>query len=90
MRATILGMILALAALAYTAKIHPARGVVTLGLIPAVISVGLLLGPQWTVAIVALDAILIGLLLADLLTVPRKKWFDAQRELGRIAYESTH
>ncbi|MBI3840135.1 MAG: DUF58 domain-containing protein [Planctomycetia bacterium] len=82
----VLGLIaLALAVLAYTKQIYPHRIAVVLGLFPAVISVGLILGPQWTPWVIGFDAALLGLLLADLVTVPPRKWFDAQRELGRIA-----
>ncbi|HEV3136571.1 MAG TPA: DUF58 domain-containing protein, partial [Pirellulales bacterium] len=82
----LLGLIaLALAALAYTWQIYPHRIAVIVGLFPAVISVGLILGPQWTPWIIGLDATLLSLLLADLATVPPRKWFDARRELGRIA-----
>jgi uncharacterized protein (DUF58 family) len=76
---------LALAGLAYTWQIYPHRIVVLVGLFPAVISVGLILGTQWMPWVIGLDAAMVGLLLADLLTVPPRKWFDAGRELGRIA-----
>ncbi len=82
----LLGLIaLALGVLAHTRQIYPHRIAVLLGLFPAVISVGLILGPQWTPWSIGLDVVLAGLLLGDLVTVPPRKWFDARRELGRIA-----
>lgn len=76
---------LVLAALAYTRQIYPQRMFVLWALLPALLSLGLVLGRSFLPWLIALDALLALVALADLASIPRRNWFECQREMGRIA-----
>jgi len=76
---------LALAALAWAWQIYPRRFLVLWALLPAVMSLGLIVGSRIVPWLIAFDVLLGGVALLDLSTLPRRKHFAVQRETGRIA-----
>ena len=73
------------AALGWWLRIYPRRGLVWLAVAPALAAFVLLVEPAATTAIIALDAALAVLALADLATLPRRKAFSLERATGRTA-----
>jgi uncharacterized protein (DUF58 family) len=73
-----------LAALAWTRRIYPAGRLVYLALLPASLSIGMLVTDWVLVGVVALDLVLAATALGDLMTLPSRKAFSAARETGRI------
>jgi uncharacterized protein (DUF58 family) len=83
----LLALALPPAALGWWLRIYPRRPLVWLAAVPALATAALLLtfGTAAIAAIVALDAALGLLALADLCTLPRRKAFSIHRATGRIA-----
>ena len=81
----LLALALPLATLAWWLRIYPRRPLIWLAAVPALASLALLLEPAATTAILALDAALACVAVADLFTLPRRKAFSLQRATGRIA-----
>jgi hypothetical protein len=81
---------LVLAALAWSKRIYPRTAMVWWALVPAVLSVSLASVPEALPGVLAVDVVLAAVLLADLATLPRSKWFECQREIGRIASLKKH
>ncbi len=81
----LLALALPPAALAWWLRIYPRRGLVWLAVVPALASFVLIFQPSATRAVLALDAALAAVALADLFTLPRRKAFSLQRAAGRIA-----
>ena len=73
-----------LLSLAVWHRIHPHRGLVLLGCVPVLLSVGMLVTPRVAPVVWTLDALLVIAALADLWTVPRKHAVSAQRSTQRI------
>ena len=76
---------LALAALAWTTQIYPRRALALWALFPAILSLGLVLGPQFIPWLIAFDVLVAVVLVVDLATLPARPNFDCSREMGRIA-----
>jgi uncharacterized protein (DUF58 family) len=76
---------LALLALGWAFSIYPRRAMVWWALLPALLSVALVSSPQFLPVLIGLDAFLVVAFTIDLATMPRRRSFDAQREMGRIA-----
>jgi uncharacterized protein (DUF58 family) len=76
---------LVLAALAWTKQIYPHRMLVLWALFPAAMSLGLIVARGFLPWLIGFDVLMVVVLLADLATVPPRKWFACQREMGRIA-----
>jgi uncharacterized protein (DUF58 family) len=80
--------------LAWLLKVYPRARLVYLALVPATVSLAMLPAVFWlspeTVStirsvVLMIDALLAAVLLADLLTLPRRRAFSAERHAGRIA-----
>ena len=71
--------------LGYALAIYPRRRLVVWAVFPCVLSLGLLSVPRFMPWLAAIDALLIGVALADLASVPRRRWFACERAMGRIA-----
>jgi len=71
--------------LAWTRRVFPARRMVWLALLPAAASFSLLAGADLLWPLLALDAIFALVLAADLVTLPRRGSFAAERQSGRVA-----
>ncbi len=78
-------VVLPLAALAWWPRIFPRRPLVFLALAPGLLSIGLATLPGLLWPLLALDAVLALVAVADLATLPRKKVFSVERQTGRIA-----
>jgi uncharacterized protein (DUF58 family) len=76
---------IALAGLGWAKQIYPQRTTVLWAVFPALLSLGLVAGRQFTVWVLVFDALLAAVLLADLATLPSRRWLFAGREMGRIA-----
>jgi len=74
-----------LALLWWWARVVPGRRLVGLALVPGLLSLALLAVPGLMWPLAALDAVLLAVAAADLLTLPRRADFSARREAGRIA-----
>ena len=76
---------LALVILARWLAIYPRRPMIWLAMVPAVASAALLAGRELLVPLLALDGVIVVVMLADLLSLPRRGAFGAQREVQRVA-----
>jgi uncharacterized protein (DUF58 family) len=76
---------LVLAGLAWAKQIFPQRMLVLWALLPAAMSLGLVVGSRFTPWLIGFDVLLAAVVLVDLATLPPRKWFACQREMGRIA-----
>jgi uncharacterized protein (DUF58 family) len=76
---------LPLAALAWWLRIYPRARLVRTALVPAIAALAVLAQPLAVWPVVAIDALLVLLILADLLTLPSRKLIDVERHAGRIA-----
>jgi uncharacterized protein (DUF58 family) len=76
---------LPLIALGWGGKIYPRPRLIFVALAPGMLSFALFLFEPMLWLVLAVDAILLLLLVADLLTLPRKRSFAIEREAGRIA-----
>lgn len=76
---------LALAGLGSIKGIYPRRLMVLWALVPALFSLGLILGRHFLPWLIAFDILLLLVLAADLLTIPKQHWLECQREMNRIA-----
>jgi uncharacterized protein (DUF58 family) len=76
---------LPLGGLAWWLRIYPRAPLVYLALAPALASLVLLATPAALWGVIGLDALLVGAALGDLFTLPARKAFSAEREVGRIA-----
>jgi uncharacterized protein (DUF58 family) len=66
-------------------RICPARRLVLLALLPGLLSF-VLLAATWAVwPLAVLDAVILGVVLVDLASLPRRRDFSVEREAGRIA-----
>lgn len=86
--ATLLKFALALTplvALARFARVFPTRRMALLAIVPAAASCAMAVLPEAWAPLVALDVCLAVVAAADLLTLPRSKWIEAQRETLRVA-----
>lgn len=83
--ALLLAIPLLLLGLGWFKQIYPQRMLVLWALLPALLSLSLVGGAQFLPWVIAFDALVAVLMLADLLTVPSPKHFTCERELGRIA-----
>lgn len=81
----LLPAVVALAALAYWKRIYPHRPLVLLALAPSLLSIGLIARPGMLWPLFGFDALLIVVALIDLLSLPARGVFEAQRQTGRIA-----
>jgi uncharacterized protein (DUF58 family) len=82
---------LPLVALAWGGKIYPRVRMIFLALVPGLISFALFLFEPMLWLVLAVDAAILLVIAADLITLPRKKRFEIQRESGRIAsLKKTH
>lgn len=73
-----------LAALARFMHIYPHRPLVLAALAPPLAALGVLVWPELLWAVLALDGLLVLVAMLDLVSLPRKDAFSAQRECGRI------
>lgn len=81
----------ALAALGYAKQVYPRRTFALMALFPAVLSMGLISIPQFAPWLLAFDVLVVGVALADLISVPHRAWFACEREMMRIAsLQKTH
>jgi uncharacterized protein (DUF58 family) len=76
---------LALLGLARALAIYPRAALVWLALVPSVASLVLLAGREFLPLLWALDGAILFVMLADLLTLPRREQFAAEREMQRVA-----
>jgi uncharacterized protein (DUF58 family) len=76
---------LLLAALAWSLRIYPSRMLVAWALLPALMSFGLIFSPGVLPWLLGFDVLMVLVVLVDLSSLPRRKWFVCQREMGRIA-----
>ena len=76
---------LPLAALARFARVFPGRRLAYLMLIPAAVSLGLVAHGGWLWAVVPIDAGLALAVAVDLASLPIRKCFSVEREVGRVA-----
>lgn len=76
---------LVLATLGWAKQIYPHRALALWALFPAILSLGLVLGPQFIPWLVVFDALVASVLVVDLATLPARANFDCSREMGRIA-----
>jgi len=67
--------------LAYYKRIFPRRRLLWLALAPAVASLGLVFVAELFPWLLGLDGLVILIALADLATVPRRRWFAGEREM---------
>lgn len=74
-----------LAALAVGARVHPTPRLVYAVLGPAALSLGVLVARPLLVVVGAVDAALVVVALADLVSLPRRRVFQARRRMGRVA-----
>jgi uncharacterized protein (DUF58 family) len=82
---------LPLVGLSWGGKIYPNLRLIALALVPGVVSFALFLSEMTLWAILGIDAVVMLVLLADLLTLPRKNVFAIEREAGHIAsLKKTH
>jgi len=80
-----LGAILApLVLLGWLGKIYPRRRLMLLAIVPAVVTLGLLVSPSVLAAVLALDGLLLLAAVGDLFTLPRRRNFTVVRHAGRI------
>ena len=78
------GVALPLAVLAWWFRVFPSKRLVLLAVVPVVLSL-LLLGSERALPLVIIaDLVLLGLLVADLATLPSRNGFSAERVCGRI------
>lgn len=75
----------AFVALAWFWHIYPRRSMVWCAAVPALLSVGLINGNGPLPLLIAVNAGVGAVVLFDLFTLPRRNWFECQREMGRIA-----
>jgi uncharacterized protein (DUF58 family) len=66
-------------------RVYPQTLLVWLALVPALLTFALRAAPQLTQVVLALDCAFGLVVLGDLLTLPRKKWFAAERTSVRVA-----
>lgn len=78
-------LIVPLGVLARWSRIYPRLPLVLLSAVPALFSVLLIFMPGLLEPILYVDAVLIGIAFADLLTLPGRRGFAAEREMGHIA-----
>ena len=71
--------------LGYALAIFPQRRLVLWAVFPCVLSLALISMPRFGPWLLALDALLVGLALADLISIPRRGRFACERVMGRIA-----
>jgi len=83
--ALLLAIPLLLVGLGWWKQIYPQRMLALWALLPALLSLSLLAGRQFMPWIVGFDLLVAAIMLIDLLTIPSRKHFECQRELGRIA-----
>jgi len=76
---------LPLGALAWFARVYPQPRLIYLALVPAATTIPLLATPAVLPLVVAMDLLFGAMVLADLLTVPRRGVFSAERDTVRIA-----
>ena len=74
-----------LAALAWLARIHPARRMIFVALVPALSTFLLLAGSAALWLVIGLDMAIAAAAVADLLSLPRRRDFSVDRKAGRIA-----
>lgn len=84
------GVALPLAALGWWLRIYPRRSLAWLALVPALTTFGVLVAPDVTWLVAALDAMLVLVALGDALTLPARKSFSVERGAGRIASLGKH
>jgi uncharacterized protein (DUF58 family) len=77
--------VVVLLGLAYALAIYPIKRLVVWSLFPAIMSLALLSNPFFGPWLAAIDVLLVGVAAADLLSLPRRKWFACERTIGRIA-----
>jgi len=78
------GLVAPLAALAAWLAAYPRSWLVGLALLPAGLSLGVVFSPGWLWIVVAADALLAAVAVADLLTLPRRRRFSFERQAGRV------
>lgn len=78
------GIAAPLLALARLLRVYPRRPLIWLAMLPAAASFGVLATPEALYAVAALDAVVGGLLLIDLCTLPSPRAFSIERQAGRI------
>jgi uncharacterized protein (DUF58 family) len=87
--AQVLAMLAAMAAplgvVARWLRIFPRAPLVYLALVPALAAMALLITPDALRLVAGLDVVLVALVVGDLLTLPKRKVFRAERDAGRIA-----
>lgn len=80
----VVALAIPLLSLAVWHRIHPHRGLVLLGCVPVLLSVGMLVTPRVAPVVWLLDTLLVIAALVDLWTVPRKQAVSAVRSTQRI------
>lgn len=76
---------LPLAMLGWWLRIYPRRPLAWLALAPALTSLGVLIAPEVTWLVVAIDVLVVTAALGDAMTLPRRRSFTVERSAGRIA-----
>jgi uncharacterized protein (DUF58 family) len=74
-----------LLALANTFRIYPYRGLVLAALLPSAAALGVIVSDLFLGIALAADAAVMLVALADLATLPRRRTFAVERQLGRVA-----
>ncbi|MGD9721943.1 MAG: DUF58 domain-containing protein [Pirellulales bacterium] len=81
----LLATVVVLLALAYARAIYPLKRLATVALFPVILSLALLTNATFAPWLIAIDVLLAGVALVDLLSLPRRNWFECERTVGRIA-----
>ena len=81
----LLAIALPLIGLAWGLRVYPRPRLVYAAIVPAAVAWAILDAAQVVWLVMAIDAFLLLFALADLLTLPRKRWLSVERHAGRIA-----
>jgi uncharacterized protein (DUF58 family) len=74
-----------LLAAAWTRRVYPQRRLVAWSSLAVVASLGLLADSRLLWPLIGIDLVLLGVAVVDLVSVPRRKWLGAEREMVRVA-----
>ena len=87
---SLLAVCAVLGLLARSLQIYPHRPLVLLAILPGLMTLGLFYAPEFWLAVIAVDVVVVLIALADLLTLPKRTAFSAERHHGRIASLKKH
>lgn len=78
-------LIVVLTALGYFQRIYPNAALILVALVPAALSLGLLVSPLMLWPVILADAVVAVVALIDLFSLPSPKVFSVERRAGRVA-----